>query len=68
MLTRMGPWARRGELAGQLQLQLAHLAIVGQQLLAEPRGLQRLAADDERLRKLLLQLLDALGDGGLGNV
>ena len=36
-----------------------HLAIVGQQL--QPSGcLQRLAADDEQLRKLLLQLLDAL--------
>ncbi len=58
----------RGELAGQLQLQLAHLAIVGQQLLAELGGPQRLAANDQRLGKLLLQLLDALGDSGLGEV
>ena len=57
-----------GDFARQLQFQLAYLTVVGQQLLPEGRGLQGLAADDQRLGKLLLQLLDALGDGGLGDV
>ena len=57
-----------GEFPRQLQLQLAYLAVVGQQLLSEGGGLQGLAANDQRLCKLLLQLLDALGDGGLGDV
>ena len=48
MLTRMGPWARRGELAGRAPAPAGAPGDSGPA--ASGRAPQRLAADDERLR------------------
>ena len=50
-----GLWCGGSQLTSQFQLELVDLTIVCQQLLAELGRLQRLAADEQRLGKLLLQ-------------
>lgn len=55
------------EIADGLLLQARHLAVVPQEALSCNRGPGRSLPDDEHPADLVLQLLDALGDGGLGD-